>query len=1026
MNTPTATRILIVDDEAAQMRALCDTLRDQGYEAEGFTSGEAALEALQARPFDLLLTDLMMPGMDGVALLAAALKTDPNLVGILMTGMGTIETAVKAMQAGALDYILKPFKLSTVLPVLARASGVRRLRMENMHLRDAVAIHELNQAIANTLDPDVLLDKIAGVALAQFDADEASIMLATEDGTELRIAAVRGKGRESLLGTRVPVGEGVCGWVAASREPLVLEGEVRPPQPLPLHPRADILSALSIPMIARNKLIGILNVSCTRRRGAFASGQVRLMGIFTNAAAAGIEAARIHEEQRKADRRYREVLDMAADAIISLDDHQRIVVFNAGAEAMFGYRAEEVAGHPLDLLLPAGVAEVHRRHVQAFGQGEEGARAMAGREQLLGRRKDGTQFRVEAGISRRTEGGATIYTAVVRDITLRVQQEARIARLTQLYAVLSGINSAIVRIDDEGELYAEICRIAVELGKFTCAWVATFDSVAREIELVAGADGSAAGTRFRVDPAEPGGQGLLAQAVLENRMVWDNDLAARAGVGYLRRDFPGARAGAALPFVLEGSVAAVMLLYADTPGAFGDEELRLLRELAGDVSFALDHIAKTRRVDYLATHDQLTGLPNRMMFMDRLAQAVAAAKQKETHLAVVLADIERFSSVNDTFGRQGGDDLLRRVAQRLQSTAGDNASLARIGADAFAAINPDVSQPTVFAKTVGRRIESLLSVPFEIEGKQLHLSARAGVAFFPADGDDAGTLINNAEAALKRAKGQHEQVVFYTPDLNSRVAEQLTLEGKLRRALEQGQFVLHYQPKVELESGRIAGLEALIRWQDPDTGLVPPLRFIPLLEETGLILQVGRWAMEEAVRMVTSLRAQGLPPVRIAVNVSPLQLRAADFVRSVEKAISAGSDAAHGLDLEITESVIMHDIEANVSKLNDLSSMNVELSIDDFGTGYSSLAYFARLPVGVIKVDRAFIRDITKNADNLAIVQAIISMTQSLKRKVVAEGVETGDQARILRLLRCNQYQGYFFSKPVAAPEVATLLRTAG
>ncbi|WP_332824048.1 response regulator [Ramlibacter sp.] len=430
MNTTPLARILIVDDEAALMRALCDTLRDQGYETEGFTTGDDALKALRAQPFDLLLTDLMMPDMDGVALLGAALKIDPHLVGILMTGMGTIETAVQAMQAGALDYILKPFKISAILPVLSRAVTVRRLRLENLELRDTVAIHELNQAIAYTLDPNVLLDKIADAALAQFEADEASIMLLSDDGLFLHVAAVRGGRHDVPLGTRVPVGEGIAGWVAAHREPLVLQGDVGAQHPAPLHPRADIQSALSMPMITRNRLVGVINVNCIRKRRVFALGQIKVLSVFTNAAAAGIEAARLHEDRRKADARYREVLHMAADGIISIDELQRIVVYNGAAGKLFGYRFEEVRGQPLEMLLPVEAARAHRHHVQSFQQGPEPSRSMAaGKPQLFGRRKDGTLFDVEVRISRRSENGAMLCTAVVRDITERKRAEQEILDL---------------------------------------------------------------------------------------------------------------------------------------------------------------------------------------------------------------------------------------------------------------------------------------------------------------------------------------------------------------------------------------------------------------------------------------------------------------------------------------------------------------------------------------------------------------------------------------------------------------------
>jgi diguanylate cyclase (GGDEF)-like protein/PAS domain S-box-containing protein len=1026
MNPTPLARILIVDDETALMQALCNTLRDQGYETTGFSSGEDALNALQDTQFDLLLTDLMMPGMDGVQLLSGALKIDPQLVGILMTGMGTIETAVQAMQAGALDYVLKPFKVSAILPTLARAVNVRRLRMENLELRNTVAIHELNQAIAHTLDPNVLLDKIVDAALAQFEADEASVMLLSEDGRSLFMAAVRGEGRERLLGTRVPVGEGMAWQVASSGEPLVMHGEITDGPATPLYPRREIQSALSMPMITRSKLIGVLNVNCIRARKSFTFGQIKVLSIFTNAAAAGIQAARIYAAERKADGRYREVLNMAADGIVSADEDRRIVVFNHGAEQLFGWRAEEAMGKPLELLLPPDVADRHPQLVQSFGASPDRSRAMAGRKRLYGRHKDGRLVDIEVGISKRTENGKTLYTAVVRDITQRVQHEDRIARLTRLYAALSGVNSAIVRLTSEAELYPEICRIAVEHGNFTSAWIGTFDDKTREIELVASAGTAFREQRVQLDSADAGRRGLLGRAVLEAQIVWDNDLAATPEVGFLRRSVPEARSGAALPFTLDGAVKAVMLLYSDAAGAFGDDELSLLREMAGDVSFALDHIAKARQVDYLATHDQLTGLPNRTLFVDRLEQTLVSAGNAGQLAAVALFDIERFRQINETLGRQAGDALLREFAERLLNLAQGRFSLARIGSDMFAIVYGNFNHVEDVANVAKKRLDEVLAKPFIVNGQQVPVAARVGIAFYPSDGMDAETLFKNAEAAQKRAKTQHEPIVFYTPDLNARVAQQLSMESRLRRALERDEFVLHYQPKVDLSSGRIAGLEALIRWQDPEAGLVPPFQFIPLLEETGLILPVGRWAMQEAARAANALRAGGFAPVRIAANVSPIQLRDKHFVRSVEEAIAAGGDGTHGLDLEITESVIMEDIDANVPKLRALVDMGVELSIDDFGTGYSSLAYIARLPVGVIKIDRAFIKDLKEDGDSRAIVQTMISLTHALDRKVVAEGVETREQLSLLQSLRCNQFQGYLFSKPVVMQEIERMLREQG
>ena len=1025
MNSAPLARILIVDDEAANMRALCETLREQGYDAEGFTSGQNALAALQKKQFDLVLTDLMMPGMDGVALLAAALKIDPHLVGILMTGKGTIETAVQAMQAGALDYVLKPLKMSAILPVLSRAVGVRRLRLENLELRNTVAIHELNQALAYTLDPNVLLDKIADAALAQFGADEASIMLLAEDSDFLYVAAVRGERRETLLGTRVPIGKGIAGHVATHREPLVLQGEVKDPRMAPLHPRAGIQSALSMPMITRNKLVGVLNVNYTHQPRTIPFGQIKVLSIFVNAAAAGIEAARLYQDERKADARYREVLHMAADGIISIDQDQRIVIFNAGAEKVFGYQPEEVLGKPLEMLLPKEVAEIHRRHVASFGQGPDQSRAMGGRDRLFGRRKDGTLVNVEVGISKRSENGKMLFTAVVRDITQRIQQEDRIARLTRIHHVLSGINSTIVRVRDRQELFNEACRIAVEHGNFGIAWIGSYDPAAQEVTPLAwaglGASEILGGVKSAIRDDLPQGRGVLAQAIKSRKPVFDNDITVNPEVGGKRRAEAisrGYRSVIVLPLIVEGEVMGSLSLFAKEPDFFDDDEIKLLTELAGDVSFALDHIAKEQKLNYLAYYDSLTGLPNRTLFNDRLEQRVSAARRDRKTFAVVTLDLERFRNINETLGRQGGDDVIRQVGQRLKTALEETDILAHIGGDHFAIATRRGEAGADVAHNLEQILKIAFAQSFQVAGTELRVAARAGVAVYPEDGADFEVLLRNSEAALKKAKVSGERYLFYQAKMNAAVAQNLSLENKLRQALEKEQFVLHYQPKVDLANGTLIGLEALIRWNDPETGLVPPMRFIPLLEETGMILEVGRWAILKALEDSRNWRARGLKPPRIAVNVSPIQLRQKNFVNVVRDAIGESAAGSHGLDLEITESLIMEDVEGSIEKLCAVRDMGVNIAIDDFGTGYSSLGYLAKLPVSALKIDRSFIITMAKSADSMTIVSTIVSMAHSLNLKVIAEGVESEDQRSLLKLLKCDEMQGYLFSRPLPAAEV--------
>jgi EAL domain-containing protein (putative c-di-GMP-specific phosphodiesterase class I) len=308
---------------------------------------------------------------------------------------------------------------------------------------------------------------------------------------------------------------------------------------------------------------------------------------------------------------------------------------------------------------------------------------------------------------------------------------------------------------------------------------------------------------------------------------------------------------------------------------------------------------------------------------------------------------------------------------------------------------------------------AFLEHPFHLNDTVFRIAAKVGVALFPDDGADADTLFKNAEAALKKAKASGDRYVFYTQTMTAAVAGKLTLENHLRQALDNDEFVLHYQPKVNLQSGRLTGAEALLRWNDPRTGMVPPMQFIPILEETGLIHEVGRWALRQAIADYLRWRAAGLPAVRIAVNVSPLQLRHRGFIAEVEEAIGIDAQAAAGLELEITENMIMEDVKQSIASLQAIRAMGVSIAIDDFGTGFSSLGYLSKLPVDTLKIDRSFVIDMTASPQGLALVSTIITLAHSLKLKVVAEGVETEEQSRLLRLLNCNEMQGYLFSKPV-------------
>ena len=608
-------------------------------------------------------------------------------------------------------------------------------------------------------------------------------------------------------------------------------------------------------------------------------------------------------------------------------------------------------------------------------------------------------------------------------------QREKIERLTRVHAVLSGINGVIVRVRERAELFRDACRIAVDHGKFHIAWIGVADPGLNRIDLTSlhGGEPKFAETIRQLDcleSDESGNRPAIGNVLFGGEPVFSNDIQTDPQIRYAKAFLEqGTRSLAVLPLVVADSVAAVLCLHSTETGFFDQEEKRLLLELAGDISFALGAIDKSKQLDYLAYYDSVTGLANRSLFHERLGQGLAAAGREDRKLALVILDIERFKTINDTLGRQAGDALLKQVADRMAGYATDIAWLARIGADHFAIMAPDLQNVDDLGRFVEKRLEKFFGPPFRIGETELRIAAKLGIAVSPDDGADADTLFRNAEAALKKAKASGERFLFYTQAMNERVAEKMALENKLRQALERDEFVLHYQPKVDLDTRSIVGVEALIRWQSPELGLVPPMKFIPLLEETGLILPAGSWALRRASLDHRRWVDQGLKAPRVAVNVSSIQLRQRDFVGSVEQAIIEGV-APTGIDLEITESLIMdmEDIQGNIEKLKSVRGLGVSIAIDDFGTGYSSLGYLAKLPVQTLKIDRSFIITMLNEANAMTLVRTMISLAHSLGLKVVAEGVDSEAQAKMLRLLRCDEMQGYLFSRPLPFDQLTALL----
>ena len=430
---------------------------------------------------------------------------------------------------------------------------------------------------------------------------------------------------------------------------------------------------------------------------------------------------------------------------------------------------------------------------------------------------------------------------------------------------------------------------------------------------------------------------------------------------------------------------------------------------------------RTAEVDWLAYYDTVTQLPNRALFEDRLAQAVAIARAKNQLLGVLFISLDQFKKVNDSLGHGPGDSLLKEFAERLKSCISKSDTVARFGSDEFALLRSQIKGTNDLIETIGS-LSQVLKFSFDLPGHELFATASVGVTLFPFDGDDAHTLLKNAGAALYKAKksgGANYQ--FYTADMHDLATNRLALETNLRRALKNEEFIVHYQPRVAVDSLAITGVEALVRWQHPQLGLVPPAEFIPLAEDTGLIVPIGEWVLRTACLQGRSWRDQGFAPIQIAVNICGRQFHDQDLSQTVISILEETKFPSANLELELTESSVMHDPEFASRVLSRLKIMGIKISIDDFGTGFSSLASLKRLPIDALKIDRSFVRDATSDTDDAALVMAIITLAHNLRLKVIAEGVETEDQLKFLQLLRCDEIQGFLFSKPLPAEALASL-----
>jgi diguanylate cyclase (GGDEF)-like protein len=620
-----------------------------------------------------------------------------------------------------------------------------------------------------------------------------------------------------------------------------------------------------------------------------------------------------------------------------------------------------------------------------------------------------------------------------REAARRLAEDQK-ERLTLMLAALSATNEAIMRAPTRAELFELVCAAAVRGGRFVSTIVAVTEPGSAFLRVVASAGSMGAqqrGVRIAIADDRPEGRDVSGVALRTRQPCISNDYLAddRGAAFHERARREGNMSGAAFPLLSNGEAAGVLVFMASEKHVFTPELVELLDRLASNVSFALDNFDRAEekaradeRIRYLATHDGLTDLPNRAMFNRMLNASIESARRPARKFAVLFIDIDRFKVINDSLGHDAGDTLLIEISDRLRRCLRAGDVVARLGGDEFVVILEQAFEPKL-AEFVARKLLSVVSQPIQLCGLEYGATASIGIAMFPNDGEDALTLTKNADMAMYRAKDDGKNGFrFFTNQRKGPPVERLVFEARLRQALDRDELSLHFQPKLDVATDAITGVEALLRWTLPDLGAVPPAQFIPLAEETGLIVPIGRWVLRQACAQNMAWRRQGLPPLSMAVNLSPRQFSDENLLRDVDDALAASGMPAHLLQLEITESMMMHDVEHAIELLDVIRGRGVRLAIDDFGTGYSSMSLMKKFPVDTIKIDRSFIEDLPEDCEDRAIAQAIISLGKALGLTVIAEGVETSDQADFLRERGCDEMQGYLISRPVAAAGIPGII----
>lgn len=721
----------------------------------------------------------------------------------------------------------------------------------------------------------------------------------------------------------------------------------------------------------------------------------------------------------QSEQRYRTATEAARDIFITVDEDNTVIFVNSSVQAILGYSPDEVIGQSVAMLMPEHLRENHLHGMRRYMNTGQRRLSWQG-VQIPCLNKDGREVPLEFSFGEFEQNGRRYFTGIARDITERNRAEAlregqnRVLEMIALDAPLEdslstlqrcveaqheGMLSSILLLDEDG-IHVRSCISPSLPAHFTEAFHGC------SIGPDAGCCGA---SMYRREPV------IVADIMVDPLWKDHRHLAIECGL----------RACWSHPIISgAGKVLGAFAVYYREVRLPETAELKLIELAVRMAGIAIERKLDEAYIRHMAHHDALTGLPNRLLLEDRLRQAIARAARYRSLVAVLFIDLDHFKHINDSLGHHVGDRLLLAVGRRMQECLREGDSIARLGGDEFVICLAEVSRNRD-AAAVAQKIQAALSESFTVEGHALQVGSSIGISLYPLDGHDAETLMKAADAAMYDAKAKgRANFQFFTPALNVAAQQRLTTSNQLRQALMREEFVLHYQPQVSLRSGAIVGVEALLRWKRAQGDLVPPVQFIPILEEIGLMAEAGKWVLRTACAQAVAWQEMGLQPIRVAVNLSARQFSGDDIVRTVAEALEESGLGAEWLELEITESLILDSSDRVIHAMHELKRMGVSLSLDDFGTGYSSLSYLRRFPVDRVKIDRSFVHDVTCNTGGADIVRSILALSQKLGLGAIAEGVETEAQLGYLRQQGCAEIQGYLFSPALPAPEMTELLRS--